>query len=66
MCWADVDACWFQSDIDSVGTVIAFGGGVSLRVDIKCIVGTGLHAGLASNAAAVVKINDAVFALIER
>jgi hypothetical protein len=44
---------------------VAFGGGMGIRVQIERIVGTGLHARLASDATVAVEIDDAVVATKE-
>ena len=43
-------------------TVVAFGGGVRVGINIECVVGTGLHASLAADTAAIVEIDDPVTA----
>ena len=45
--------------------VIAFGGGMGFGIDIKGIVGAGLHTTLATDTASLVKINDSVRAYEE-
>lgn len=43
-----------------MGAEIAFGGGIVVGIDIESIVRTSLHAGLTTNAAPVVEIDDSV------
>jgi hypothetical protein len=45
---------------------MALGGRVIFRVNVNRIVGTGLHAGFAANAAIGTKIDNPIFALIHR
>ena len=45
---------------------MAFRGGAIIRIHVNRIVGTGLHAGLAANAAVGVEIDDPVLALVHR
>ena len=47
-------------------TEMTFGRGAIVRVHVNGIVGTGLHAGFAANAAVGIEIDYAVFALIHR
>ena len=60
MLWADVHAGRFEADVHPVGAVIALGSGAGIWVNVERIVGAGLHAGLAADAAVFVKINDAI------
>lgn len=62
---ADDDAGRFEAHIDAVRAVIAFSGSVRLRVDIKSVVGAGLHAGFTTDAAAVVKVDDAILSPVQ-
>jgi hypothetical protein len=48
--------------VNSVRTEIALGRSVGVGINVDGIVGTGLHAHLASNAIFVVKVNDAIVA----
>src|SRR5258708_22571468 len=60
------DARRFEIGLDAMRAEVALGGGAGSWIDVKRVVGTGLHAGFASDAAAVVEINDAVVALEQR
>jgi hypothetical protein len=48
-----------------MGAEVALGRGVVVRVDVQSIVGTSLHASLATDAAPVVEINDSVRSPVE-
>ena len=60
------DAGRFEIGLDAMRAEVAFGGRAGFGVNVKRVVGAGLHAGLASDTAAVVEINDAVVALEQR
>ena len=62
----DDDAGRLQTHLDPMGAVIAFRGRVGVRIDVERVVGTGLHAGFAADAAAVIEIDDAVGAAKQR
>jgi hypothetical protein len=62
---ADVHAGGRSSDLDTVRAIVALGSGVVVWIDVEGIIGAGLHAGLATDAAVVVKINDSVVPGIE-
>ena len=55
----------FEPHFHTVSAEVAFRCGVVVRFDVKGIVRTGLHAGLAANAEVVVKVNDAIGAVEE-
>jgi hypothetical protein len=48
-----------------VCTVVAFGSSVRVWIHVKRIIGAGLHTGLASDAAVVVKIHNPVSTLVQ-
>ncbi len=62
---ADIDTGRFQPEVNAVGAIIAFGGGMGFWIDIKGIVGAGLHTPLATDTASLIKINDSVWAYEE-
>lgn len=49
-----------------MSTVVALGSSMRLRIDVQRIIGTGLHASLAANAAPVIKVNNPILAAIQR
>ena len=49
------------ADLNPMRAIIAFRRGVVVRVNVKRIIRTGLHAGFTSYATVVVKVDDAVF-----
>src|ERR1700756_4064334 len=57
---ADNFASWFETHFDPGSVEIAFRGGVAVGINIQRIVGTGLHAGFAANAAFVIEIDNAI------
>jgi len=63
---ADVDAGGFETDVDAVRAVIAFGRRVIVGVHIDGVIWAGLRASFAADAAAVVEIDDAVLASEQR
>ena len=62
---ADDGAGRFEAHIDAVRAVIAFRGSVRLRIDIERVVRAGLHAGFTTDAAAVVKVDDAILSPVQ-
>ena len=50
----------FVSQLDAGGVEVTLGGGVFIRIDVERIVGTSLHAGLATDAALAVEVHDSV------
>ena len=62
---ADDHARRFEVLFHSVRAVMALGCGVGVRIDIKRVVGTRLHASLAADAAVVIKIDNAVKAPVQ-
>ena len=62
---ADDLAGRFESYFHTVSAKVAFRCGVGIGIDVKGIVGAGLHARLAANAEVVVKVNDAIGAVEE-
>ena len=63
---ADVHAGGLEADVHPVGAVVALGRRVGVRIDVQGVVGAGLHAALASDAAPRIEIDDAVFACVQR
>src|SRR5690606_35266608 len=63
---ADDDAGGQEILLDAMNAVVALGGCVVVRVDVESVVRAGLHARLAADALAVVEVDDAVRALVER
>ena len=59
-------ARWLKANLSAVGAEMALGRRTFIGIDINGIVGTGLHAGLASDAALRTEIDDAVFPLVHR
>jgi hypothetical protein len=57
---ADVHTGGLQAYFHAVSTVITLGGGFVVRIDMDCIIRTGLHAGLAANAPTGIKVDDAI------
>jgi hypothetical protein len=55
----------FEPHFHTVSAEITFRCGVVVRFDVKGVVRTGLHTGLAPNAEVVVKVNDAIGAVEE-
>jgi hypothetical protein len=49
-----------------MGAEVALGRGVVVGIDVESIVGTSLHASLATDAAPVVEINDSISSPVER
>src|ERR1700737_5224415 len=49
--------------LDAMRAEVALGGSAGVGIDVQSVIGAGVHAGFASNAAAVVEINHAVIAL---
>jgi hypothetical protein len=49
-----------------MGAEVALGRGVVVGIDVESIVGTSLHASLATDAAPVVEINDSISTPVER
>ena len=49
-----------------MGTIIALRSRVVVRVDVKRIIGAGLHTGFATNAAVVIEIDNSIFPRVER
>jgi hypothetical protein len=58
-------ASGLQSNIHAMGAVIAFGGSVIYRIDVKSIIGAGLRTCLTSYAAVLVKVNDPVVSCVQ-
>jgi hypothetical protein len=56
----------FNADLNPVGAVVAFLGGVVIGIDVEGVVGTSLHARLAADTTRRVEINDSVLALEQR
>src|SRR5947207_162702 len=48
---ADYNACWFQADFGAMRAIVALRGGMTIGVDVECIVWARLHARLAANTA---------------
>jgi len=48
-----------------VGAVIALGRSALVRIDVKSVVWTGLHAGLATDAAIIIEVDDSIFSVEE-
>ena len=63
---ADDDAGRLQILFDAMRAEIALGGGVAIGVDVKSIVGTGLHATLAADTAAIIEVYDSIRTAEER
>ena len=63
---AHLDAGGLEALVDAVGAEVALGRGVGLFVDVDCVVGACLHAHLASDAARVVEVDNAVITSEER
>src|SRR5712692_1592474 len=63
---ADDDASGLESHLDPVRAEVALRGRVRLGVNVERVVGAGLHAGLAADAALAVEIDDAVGTAEER
>ena len=61
----DVHAGVRSSDLDPVRALVALGCRVVVGIDVQGIIGTGLHAGLATDATVVVKIHDSVVPGVE-
>lgn len=59
---ANVHARRLKPDIDTVRAIVAFRSGVIVRLHKKSIVRTGLRAGFAADTAAIIEIDDTVFA----
>jgi len=57
---ADDDAGGLKPDLYAVRAEITFGRGPGIGIDVQGVVGAGLHAGLATDAALIVEIDDAV------
>jgi hypothetical protein len=47
--------------LNPVGAVIALSRSALVRIDVKSVVWTGLHAGLATDAAIIVEVDDTIF-----
>src|SRR5712691_8076540 len=62
---ADDDAGGLQADLDAMSAIVALSGGVAVGVDVERIVGAGLHAGFAADAASIIEIDDAISAFVE-
>src|SRR5260370_34795363 len=60
------DARRFEIGLDAMRAEVALGGGAGSWIDVKRVVGTGLHAGFASEAAAAVEIHHSVVGLEQR
>lgn len=56
----------FKLGFDSMRAEVALLGGVCVGIDVQGIVRTGLHAGLATDAAIAVEVDDAVVEPVER
>ena len=52
--------------LDAVRTIIALRRSSLVRVDVKRVIGTSLHAGSATDAAIVIEVDDAVIAREQR
>jgi hypothetical protein len=52
--------------LNPVGAVIALSRSALVRIDVKGIVWTGLHAGLATDAAIIIEVDDTIFSGEER
>jgi len=52
--------------LNPVGAVIALSRGALVRIDVKGIVWTGLHAGLTTDAAIIIEVDDTIFSGEER
>src|SRR5208282_1133453 len=59
-------ASGFQPDFGAMRAKMALGRGAIVRIHINRVVRTGLHAGLAANAAVGIEIDDPVLALVHR
>ena len=66
MLWADHDARRLQANLGSMRAEVALRRSAFVGIDINGIVWTGLHTGLAADAAFGAEIDDAVFALVHR
>jgi hypothetical protein len=64
-CRANHHTCRLQIELDAVCTEVALRRCVGGRVYVKCVVWTGLHAGFASDTAAVVEIDDSVISIMQ-
>jgi hypothetical protein len=53
-----------QTQLGSVGAVVAFGGRIGVRVNINGIIRAGLHTSLAADADAGIEVDDAIFSLV--
>ena len=62
---ADDHAGGFDAVLDAMRAEIALRRGHGVRIDVERVVGAGLHAALAADAAAVVEIDDAVRAIVQ-
>jgi hypothetical protein len=47
--------------LNPMGAVIALGRSALVRIDVKSVVWTGLHAGLATDAAIIIEVDDTIF-----
>ena len=63
---AHLDAGGLEALVDAVGAEVALGRGVGLFVDVDRVIGACLHAHLASDAARVVEVDNAVITSEER
>src|SRR3989442_921333 len=63
---ADDHACRLELRLDSVRAEVALLCGVGVWIDVQRVVGAGLHARLAADAAVAVEIDDAVIASEQR
>jgi hypothetical protein len=61
---ADNDAGRLQADVSTVGTVVAFSRRSRIRIDINSIIWTGLQASFTADASAIVKLDNAIVALV--
>src|SRR6266702_2230365 len=58
-------AGWLQANLSAVRTIVALRSGIAIRINVKRIIGTRLHARLATDAAIGVEVHNAILALIE-
>ena len=59
-------ACRLHSDVGPVGAVVALSGCPRIRVDINCIIRTGLKTRFAPDAYVRIELHDTVFPLVHR
>src|SRR5439155_13143698 len=63
---ADDHARGLETDLETMSAIVALGGGLGGGIDVERVVGAGLHARFAADAALAVEVHDAVRPSVER